>query len=280
MGNERHQFTTTDTDNHSARLLYVTFSKYEKDWSSIKHSHHFSEFFYVKSGKGQFVIDDETISIEKDDLVMVNPNVLHTEISWNAEPLEYVILGVEGIVFSFPEKKEYTVFHCQNRKQNLMFYFSSLLEEITEKLPDYELVCQNLLEVLIIQLSRYNSFSYDIVPTRSLNRECSKVKHYIDAHYAEDLSLDTLAELAHLNKYYFVHSFTSAFGISPISYLQEKRIQAGCELLTTTDHSIGEIARLTGFSSQSYFSQCFFKYCGMSAGKYRKMKQNAAPGNK
>lgn len=280
MGNTRYQFHSSADDGNSARLLYVTFSKYEGDWSSLKHSHYFSEFFYVKKGKGQFLIEDEVISIEKDDLVMVNPNVLHTETSLNTEPLEYVILGVEGIVFSFPEQKEYTVFHCKNAKQNLMFYFSTLLQEITEKQPDYELVCQNLLEVLIVQLSRQNNFSYDLVPTRSLNRECSKVKHYIDAHYGEDLSLDTLAELAHLNKYYFVHSFTNAFGISPISYLQKKRIQAGCELLTGTDHSIGEIARLTGFSSQSYFSQCFQKQCGMSAGEYRKIKRNAAPENK
>ncbi len=270
MGNARYQFHTASTDSHSARLLYVTFSKYEDDWSSLKHSHHFSEFFYVKNGKGKFLIEDEVIPIGKDDLVMVNPNVLHTEVSLSTEPLEYVILGVEGIVFSFPQHREYTVFHCKNNKQNLMFYFSSLLEEITEKQADYEAVCQKLLEVLIVQLSRYNNFSYDIVPTQSLNRECSKIKHYIDAHYAENLTLDMLAELAHLNKFYFVHSFTNAFGTSPISYLQQKRIQAACELLSGTDHSIGEIARLTGFSSQSYFSQCFLKQCGMSARTYRK----------
>lgn len=270
MGNERYQFHTTSTDSHSARLLYVTFSKYEGDWSSLKHSHHFSELFYVKSGKGQFLVEDEVIPFGKDDLVMVNPNVLHTEVSLSTEPLEYVILGVEGIIFSFPGHKEYTVFHCKNNQHNLMFYFSSLLKEITEKQPDYNIVCQNLLEVLIVQLRRYNHFSYDIVPTQSLNRECNKIKHYIDAHYAEDLTLDMLAELAHLNKFYFVHSFTNTFGISPISYLQKKRIQAGCELLSGTDHSIGEIARLTGFSSQSYFSQCFLKQCGISAREYRK----------
>ena len=270
MGNTRYQFHSLSGSKSSARLLYVTFSKYEGDWSSLKHSHHFSEFFYVKNGKGQLIIEDEVIPIQKDDLVILNPNVLHTEISLNSEPLEYVILGVEGIVFSFCSKKEYDILHCKNTQKNLMFYFSSLLNEITEKQTDYELVCQNLLEVLMVQLIRYNNFSFDLIPVQSQNRECSKIKHYIDAHYAEELSLDTLAKLAHLNKYYFVHAFTAAFGISPISYLQKKRIDAGCELLTGTDHSIGEIARLTGFSSQSYFSQCFFKQCGMSAGEYRK----------
>lgn len=270
MGNTKYHFHSSEKDSSSARLLYVTFSKYEDDWTSLKHSHHFCELFYVKNGKGQFLIEDEVIPIQKDDLVLVNPNVAHTEISFHAEPLEYVILGVEGVVFSFAEQSEYMILHCKNDTQTLLFYFSTLLKEITEKKPDYELACEKLLEVLMIQLSRYSNFSYNLVSTQTLHRECSKVKHYIDAHYAQDLSLDALANLAHLNKYYFVHVFTNTFGISPISYLQKKRILASCELLTETDYSIGEIAQLTGFSSQSYFSQCFLKQCGMTAGEYRK----------
>lgn len=270
MGNERHELTAKPAAPGMARLLYVTFSKYEGDWSSLPHSHYFSELFYVKSGKGQFLIGEDVFPIGKDDLILVNPNVAHTETSLNTEPLEYVILGVEGMEFSFPGKKEYMHFNCRERQQNLMFYFSALLTESTEKQPDYELVCRNLLEVLIIRLSRYQHFSYELVPARKFNQECRKIKHYIDAHYAEELSLDKLAQSAHLNKYYVVHAFTDAYGISPINYLAEKRIQVSKELLSGTDHSIAEIAQLSGFSSQSYFSQCFKKSCGMSASAYRK----------
>lgn len=270
MGNERYELTSIPGTTDTARLLYVTFSKYEGDWSSLKHSHYFSELFYVKNGKGQFMIEDEVFSIGKDDLILVNPNVAHTETSLNTEPLEYVILGVEGIEFSFPGEKEYMHFNCRERKQNLMFYFSALLTETTQQQTDYELVCRNLLEVLIINLRRYQDFSFDLVSTRKFNQECRKIKHYIDTHYAQDLSLDKLAKLAHLNKYYVVHAFTDAYGISPINYLAEKRIQVSKELLSGTDHSIGEIAQLSGFSSQSYFAQCFKKSCGMSAGDYRK----------
>lgn len=96
------------------------------------------------------------------------------------------------------------------------------------------------------------------------------VKRYIDANYSEDICLDSLAGLAHLNKYYLIHAFTESYGISPINYLNEKRIQNCKELLASTDYSIAEIARLSGFSSQSYFSQSFRKSCGMTAKAYRK----------
>mgnify|MGYP002537160430 CR=1 FL=1 len=194
MGNTKYHLSSPDADSSSARLLYVTFSRYEEDWTSLRHSHHFCELFYVKNGKGEFVIEDDTIPIQKDDLILVNPNVAHTEISFHTEPLEYLILGVDGVVFSFSQQSQYMILHCKNDTQTLLFYFSTLLKEITEKKPDYELACQKLLEVLLIQLSRYNNFSYNLVPTQTLHHECSKVKHYIDAHYAQDLSLDALAK--------------------------------------------------------------------------------------
>ena len=47
------------------------------------------------------------------------------------------------------------------------------------------------------------------------------------------------------------------------------------ELLENSDYGISDIAHQAGFSSQSYLSQSFLKYCGMSAGTYRKLiKQN------
>ena len=72
-------------------------------------------------------------------------------------------------------------------------------------------------------------------------------------NYPQDITLDTLAEVSHLNKYYMVHAFTRQFGCSPINYLCEVRIKASKELLATTDYSITEVAQSSGFSSQSYF---------------------------
>lgn len=50
-----------------------------------------------------------------------------------------------------------------------------------------------------------------------------------------------------MNKYYLVHSFTKHFGCSPISYLNDKRIEESKNLLETTNHSIAAIASMIGF---------------------------------
>ena len=105
--------------------------------------------------------------------------------------------------------------------------------------------------------------------SRLLNRECTQIKNYLDANYSENITLDTLAAITHMNKYYMAHAFTKYIGISPINYLLQKRIQEGKSLLESTTHSIAEISALLGFSSQSYFSQTFKKATGKTPIQHR-----------
>lgn len=277
MGILRYQLEVENDTKEGARLLYASTSRYEKDWNSIRHTHGFSELFYVTGGCGRFFIDDREILVSPDDMIIINPQLLHTESSLLDKPLEYITLGIDGISFSFGDKKDYALFHCRSLKKELSFYFSSLFSELEKKEPGCQDICKNLLEILLIQLGRLSTQAFEIVPVSKASQECSKIKRYIDANYSRELTLESLACMAHLNKYYFAHSFSSAYGISPMSYLTGRRLQAASELLLTTDYSIGQIARLSGFSSQSYFSQAFRRYFGTAAGNYRR---EAAPENR
>ena len=282
MGNTRHRI---DNEKPSAfgqaRLLYVSTSKYEGDWQSILHSHPFSELFYVINGQGAFLAEGSEFPVKQNDMVIINPHVQHTEKSLPGAPLNYIVLGIEGLSFSFgrlataragvsSQPTPDTVYKHNMSKTNVYSYLNSMLEEITEQQEDYEAVCQNLLEVLLICILRSGSLS--VVPdnSRLLNRECTQIKNYLDANYSETITLDSLAALTHMNKYYLAHTFTKYVGLSPINYLLQKRIQEGKSLLESTSYSIAQISDLLGFSSQSYFSQAFRKATGMTPMQYRK----------
>ena len=68
-----------------------------------------------------------------------------------------------------------------------------------------------------------------------------------------------------------VHAFRKAYGTSPINYLISRRIQESRFLLTNSNHSLSQIARILGFSSLSYFSQSFHRTEGVSPMEYRKL---------
>lgn len=273
MGNHQHAFHNEENKKENYKLLYVSTSKFEGDWQSHSHTHHFTEIFYILSGEGKFLIEKSLIPAKENDLIIINPNVEHTEKSVETHPLEYIVFGIEGITFNFLEHssyKDYILLNYTRQKEKFLFLLHTLVEEVENKENDYELVCQNILEMLILYISRNQTLTITTALTPKMSKECGIVKRYLDYNYAENITLDMLASLTHMNKYYLVHSFTKYTGISPINYLTNKRIQAATNLLTTTNYSIAEIASGVGFSSQSYFSQIFGKIMGISPNQYRK----------
>ena len=262
-----HLYTIASGGRHiETRLLYVTNAKYEGDWHSTPHSHHFSEFFYVLGGRGRFLVDTQTFDVEAHDLVIVNPHVSHTEMSRANSPLEYIVLGIEGVCFSFDQPgadENYRLFHYRDKpsaaRQEFLSYLHALLKEAEASEPYGEEVCQNLLEVLMIIMMRHSEFTLSVMPSKRANVACAQVKRHIDTHFRDALTLEELAELVHVNKYHLVHTFSTDYGLSPIQYLISRRIEEGKNLLRTTDYSIAQIASFSGFSSQSYFAQTFQK---------------------
>lgn len=286
MGNTRHRIENNGPSSFdNAKLLYVSTSKYEGDWQSILHSHPFSELFYVVNGSGSFVAEGSEFPVVKNDMVIINPHVQHTEKSLRTTPLEYIVLGIEGLSFSFEniassqngismQTASGDVCKYNTQNSNVYAYLNIMLEEISHKEENYETVCQNLLEVLLICMLRNDQLSIVQSSNTILNRECTQIKNYLDANYSENITLDTLASLTHMNKYYMAHAFTKYIGLSPINYLLQKRIQEGKSLLESTTCSIAQISNMLGFSSQSYFSQVFKKATGKTPIQHRNAFKN------
>ena len=96
------------------------------------------------------------------------------------------------------------------------------------------------------------------------------VTEYIAAHYAEDITLDKLAQLVGTSSASFRRQFTHMFGVSPGRYITTIRINAARKLLETTDKLVSEIATETGFWDQSHFTKIFKRERGTTPGAYRR----------
>jgi AraC-like DNA-binding protein len=229
------------------------------------------ELFYIIGGKGQFLIEDQLYPVNANNLVVINPNVTHTEVSLNAQPLEYIVLGIDGV--------ELQTSDTSNGKFSILDQFESveisgclrnILREMELKSTGYEDVCQAYMEILIIRLMRNTALAVPAEPqTASRNRQCAAIRRYIDLHFKEALTLEQLAEEGHMNKYYLSHAFKREYGISPINYMISRRIEESKYLLAETDLSMSQIAQLLGFSSLSYFSQVFRRTQFLSPMEYR-----------
>ena len=102
------------------------------------------------------------------------------------------------------------------------------------------------------------------------------VLDYIDHHYAEDITLQTLAGLMCVTPEYFCHLFKKTTGIRPISYVNQVRINKSKELLLdNAQHGLQDIAHQVGFESASYYGVIFKKQERLTPGAFRRSYQKS-----
>ncbi|MED4585448.1 bifunctional transcriptional activator/DNA repair enzyme AdaA [Brevibacillus choshinensis] len=101
-----------------------------------------------------------------------------------------------------------------------------------------------------------------------------QITQYIDEHFRERLTLESLAEECHGSPYHLHRTFKRIKGVTPVEYVQQTRIQAAQEMLVHTDHSIAEIASSVGMQNTPYFMTLFKKMTGRTPTEYRQFTHN------
>jgi AraC-like DNA-binding protein len=94
-----------------------------------------------------------------------------------------------------------------------------------------------------------------------------RAKAYIEAHYAQGVSLKELAAEVALSPYHFLRVFRNQVGMPPHAYLETVRIRAAQALLERGD-ALSEVAYATGFSTQAHFTERFKRIIGVTPGRY------------
>lgn len=278
MSNERYLMMESDIKNLSFQLESITKSKYDSDWHSTLHTHPFTELFYVVDGKGEFNIQGQRFPVKPNDFVIINPQVEHTELSSPDEPLEYIVLGINGLSFSnlTPVSEgghPFSFFNLRDEQKDILRYLNAMVQEATSQSMSYELVCHNLLEILLIKILRHQHFDLEVGKQSKATKDISFIKHYLETYYHESIQLEDLASMTHLSRFYISHSFKKEIGMSPMEYLIAIRIKESKILLRTTNYSISQVADIVGFTTPTYFSKQFRKSTGISPTDYREQYQ-------
>ena len=102
--------------------------------------------------------------------------------------------------------------------------------------------------------------------------EVAAVKNYIYNHYAEDLTLETLAEKVYLSSGYLSFIFKKETGYNLVKYLTDYRMKKAKELLEESNWKIVDIGKACGYTNQPYFNKLFKNYYGVTPKQYREQK--------
>ncbi|MNN53490.1 HTH-type transcriptional regulator YesS [compost metagenome] len=95
----------------------------------------------------------------------------------------------------------------------------------------------------------------------------------MELHYAEDLSLQTVADAFGVDKYQLSRLYKQRYGINYWQFVTQVRMEKALELLGGTNLKNSVIAERIGFVDESHFSKSFKKHFGLSPKDYRAGKQ-------
>lgn len=92
---------------------------------------------------------------------------------------------------------------------------------------------------------------------------------YINEHFADNITVEELAEHAMISPYYFIRIFKNETGFTPHEYIVSVRINTAKYLLKNTRLTIKNIGFQTGFSCESVFCSAFKKHVGITPAAFR-----------
>ncbi len=97
---------------------------------------------------------------------------------------------------------------------------------------------------------------------------------YMEEHFQDgNLSCADLAKHCGISYSYFKRLFLLRFNLTPVQYIQEKRLRHACDLLVTGRYTVTEVAERTGFENVYYFSRVFKQKIGVPPSEYARVKE-------
>ena len=244
-------------NSHPALKYCERFDQNSSKWITDTHSHPYIELIFFLEGKAGVNVDGMRLNASIFDTLVYPAGCEHLDGKNLEMDCEIICLWIEmpELVLDKP-----ILMHEKNRDVRSLFLFIYEEWQRADKIP---YVVENAIKLLLMIILR----DRDANDGRELF--LNRIISYIDRHYTERITLDELAEVAHVSRSYLTRRFRQHTGTSIVSHINSLRIGAARELLINSSFNSTEIAYRTGFESPKYFYRVFKKETGFSPAAYR-----------
>lgn len=253
------------------------------------HTHDFNELVIVLGGTGKHLINNEVCNLIAGDVFVLKDLDIHAikdtkhlkfvNIAFSKDKLNMLGKDIEelpGFQALFVLEPLIRIHHGVEGSLRLgtadLLHVGEIAcameKEYISNLPASESIISAYFMLLVVYLSRCYEKYVSSVPEKLF--ALINTISFIEINYAEELSLERLAQIADLSVNHFLRVFKESFNTTPINYIKHLRIRKACELMRHHYSSITEIAYAVGFSDSNYFSRVFKSIIGKSPSEYMK----------
>lgn len=250
-----------------AAHLYVPPITWKGD--PVGHIGKYDCFFFLLVGECYIKIDEESFVLRAGQLAFLPKGKMRTYTTMSSD------FSMYEIAFDFKIGQEHwcdamgysSGYYCVDLKDSSLLpsLFETSVKHEYRKDMEHDILCYaNFVRILNAYIQARNESEKMALPFEGTVK-------YMESRMASTIKVEELAKSACMETTYFIKKFKSAFGITPINYLNKLRIYRSMSLLLSTDLSVERIADSVGISDISYFSKTFKRYCEVSPSEYRKL---------
>ena len=262
------QFQTGTNSLKLNRLCTFFYQECARDFYFRGEQHEAMELVYVDRGELHNLAGGVDITLRQQELLLIGSNVWH---------MQYADLPVNFLTVSFRTEPASPCAALSGHSFDLTGPQLALLRQMLAEsnAPEYAHdSTESLLRLLLISLLRCDK-TQRVGQTRPLpatshteRRIADQLIQTISIHPGQKITLQQLADSAHISTAYLHRIFRTQLGMTPGAYLAKVRMEESKLLLREGVLSMGEIAKQLGFSSQQQFSRQFRAVTGMTPSEY------------
>ena len=109
----------------------------------------------------------------------------------------------------------------------------------------------------------------EATPQNQIPSYLENIRALFDDEFQNPYTLDGLEKRFGISKYRLCREFSLCYQISPLQYLNRRRIEVAKHLLCTTESRIHEVGSMVGFDNTNHFINLFKRFTGMTPLEYR-----------
>lgn len=255
-----------------ADVIMSAYSESVPGWLEQKSEPDFFRFCYTAKGKGWAMIDEEKYDLQPGTLHLIPAGTMQ---SFGTEGDE--TFGRYWCHFRL-ELGDIQVMNSLQLPPFVIVQDGQAIKELFDKMDAYQhsntitrelRLKAVLLELLAIYLDE-SHVQREHLYDPGCEEKWNEVLAYIEANLHENIQIEELAKFAFLHPNYFITSFKSIMGCSPIQYVTNRRIAIAKDLLMETELPVVAVAKQVGMKNH-YLSRLFKRYTGVTPVQYRRI---------
>lgn len=278
-------YGNTKYENRKHSTAFVPFSYYESRIPDFfpyvpMHSHAEWELNLFTDGSGCLFTDKTRLSVKEGEFVLVFPNTLHAIESDSRLIYDTVVFSTDMLggtgdrcyaeVIAPLCGPASDIFYI-NREDHLYDRLHTAADNVVSCAKGNRARLDLLMKSELMQILWLAEESGALPPEDSDNG-CLEIRSaidYMNGHYEDSISIETLAQHTNLSKSWFMQQFKETVGVSAMEYLNRLRIKKVCECLLD-GRGISESAFACGFRNLSNFNRIFKATVGATPSSYQK----------